>query len=286
MNFNYEEAFSRNLGWVTVEEQALLRKKKVAIAGLGGVGGIHLVTLSRLGISNFHIADFDQFELPNFNRQAGASVSTLGMEKSEVMKKQALDINPDSQITLFKEGVTEKNIDAFLEGVDIYVDSVDFFAFEARELLFRKCYEKGIPAITAGPLGMSSAVMSFLPGKMSFEDYFQWEGQSNDQKALRFMMGLSPRGIHMKYLVDRTRVNFKEGRGPSTGMACQMCAGIAGVEVLKILLGRGKVYCAPWSYQFDAYTTRLVKTWRPCGNRNPLQRLLLALAAIHLKRNS
>ena len=80
---------------------------------------------------------------------------------------------------------------------------------------------------------MSSAVMSFLPGKMSFEDYFQWKGNRMIKKALRFMMGLSPRGIHMKYLVDRTQVNFKEGRGPSTGMACQMCAGIAGVEVLK-----------------------------------------------------
>jgi tRNA A37 threonylcarbamoyladenosine dehydratase len=57
--FRYEQAFSRNIGWVTPAEQQLLRGKRVAIAGGGGVGGVHLLTLARLGVSNFHIADFD-----------------------------------------------------------------------------------------------------------------------------------------------------------------------------------------------------------------------------------
>ena len=47
--FNYDKAFSRNIGWVTEEEQQALRGKKVAIAGAGGVGGVHLLTLARLG---------------------------------------------------------------------------------------------------------------------------------------------------------------------------------------------------------------------------------------------
>ena len=66
--FNYHQAFSRNIGWVTAEEQELLRHKRVAIAGMGGVGGIHLLTLARLGIGAFHIADFDVFDIVNFNR--------------------------------------------------------------------------------------------------------------------------------------------------------------------------------------------------------------------------
>ena len=61
--FNYQEAFSRNLGWVTEAEQALLSQKCVAIAGMGGVGGGHLLSLARLGVGRFRISDFDQFEL-------------------------------------------------------------------------------------------------------------------------------------------------------------------------------------------------------------------------------
>ena len=61
--FNYGEAFSRNIGWVTDDEQEQLRRKRVAIAGLGGVGGSHLLTLTRLGIGAFNISDLDEFEL-------------------------------------------------------------------------------------------------------------------------------------------------------------------------------------------------------------------------------
>jgi tRNA A37 threonylcarbamoyladenosine dehydratase len=67
--FDYSSAFSRNIGWVTADEQAKLRDSRVAIAGLGGVGGPHLLTLARLGVGKFNIADFDRFELQNFNRQ-------------------------------------------------------------------------------------------------------------------------------------------------------------------------------------------------------------------------
>ena len=60
--FHYESAFVRNLGWVTVAEQAVLRTKRIAIGGLGGVGGSHLLTLTRLGVGGFNLADFDRFE--------------------------------------------------------------------------------------------------------------------------------------------------------------------------------------------------------------------------------
>ena len=85
MSFDYHEAFSRNLGWVTETEQEILRNKRIAIAGMGGVGGSHLLTLTRLGIGEFSLADFDQFELANFNRQAGASTAHVGRNKLEVM---------------------------------------------------------------------------------------------------------------------------------------------------------------------------------------------------------
>lgn len=276
--FQYEQAFSRNLGWVTESEQQILRGKKIAIAGLGGVGGSHLLTLTRLGIGGFHLAEFDQFELANFNRQAGASLRSLGRSKLETMTQMALDINPELQITSFDKGVSQENLNSFLQDVDIYVDSLDFFQLPIRSALFNACGERGVPAVTAAPLGMGSAFLAFVPGGMSFETYFGLRGRSEIEQYVRFLVGLSPAMLQMGYLVDPSRVDFHQQQGPSTPMACELCAGLAATQALKILLGRGSVVTAPWGLHFDAYTQRLRKTWRPFGWRNPLQRVLIALA--------
>lgn len=278
MEFDYHEAFSRNLGWVTETEQEILRHKRVAIAGMGGVGGSHLLTLSRLGVGAFNLADFDRFELANFNRQAGASVSHLDQPKLDVMADMALDINPTLHINRYPRGVDTDNLDNFLTDVDLYVDSLDFFALEIRRQVFAACYERGIPAVTAAPLGMGAALLCFLPGRMSFDEYFLLQDQPGEEQALRFMLGLAPSPQHMSYLVDDSRIDFNARKGPSTPMACELCAGFAGTYALKILLNRGEVIAAPRGVHFDAYRNRLVTTWRPGGNRNPLQRLGLRIA--------
>ncbi len=276
--FNYDEAFSRNIGWLRRQEQATLRSKRVAIAGLGGVGGVHLLTLCRLGIGKFHLADFDAFDLANFNRQAGATVGSLGQRKLDVMTRQALEINPELDIRGFADGVTEDNLTDFLDGVDLYIDSLDFFVLGMRQKVFAACAARGIPAITAAPLGMGTAVLNFLPGGMSFDDYFRLDDGTDAEKPVRFLMGLAPARLQMGYLADPSAVDFAKRKGPSTVMACQLSAGVAATEALKILLGRGPVRAAPKGYHFDAYRNRLALTWRPGGNRNPLQRALIALA--------
>lgn len=286
MSFDYHEAFSRNLGWVTETEQEILRGKRIAIAGMGGVGGSHLLTLTRLGIGAFNLADFDQFELPNFNRQAGASTPHLGRDKLEVMAELAQAINPKLDIGKFPEGVDIDNLDAFLDGVDLYVDSLDFFALDIRRSVFAACYAKGIPAITAAPLGMGAAVLCFFPGQMSFESYFRLEGQPREEQALRFMLGLAPKPQQLAYLVDDSRLDLDAGKGPSTAMACELCAGFAGTYSLKILLNRGDVPAAPRGIHFDAYRNKLVTTWRPWGNANPLQRLGLSVARSRISSRS
>lgn len=276
--FNYQSAFSRNLGWLTEEEQNTLQSKRIAIAGMGGVGGTHLLTLTRLGIGHFNIADMDTYEQPNFNRQAGASMSTVGRPKVEVMADMASDINPELQINRFDKGVNSDNLDSFLADVDLYVDGLDFFAVGIRREVFAACADKGIPTITAAPLGMGVALLSFTPESMSFEDYFQLEGQPEKEQLLRFLVGLSPAMLQMSYLVDKSRVDFKAGKGPSTPMACDLCAGVTATNALKILLGRGDVIKAPYGLHFDAFRNKLKKTWRPGGNNNILQKLILSIA--------
>ncbi|MGZ8215926.1 ThiF family adenylyltransferase [Methylomagnum sp.] len=273
--FDYGAAFKRNIGWVTVTEQSLLRRSRVAIAGMGGVGGGHLLTLVRLGVGAFHIADFDSFDLTNFNRQAGASVSSLGQPKVDILAGMALSINPQLDLVRFPDGVSSANLDRFLAGVDVYVDGLDFFAFEARSAVFAACRRLGIPAVTAAPLGMSAALLCFVPGGLSFEDYFGLQGQDETEQGLRFLVGLAPTGLHGRALIEPASIDLKRKRGPSTAMGCELCAGLAASETLKLLLKRGEVRSAPHGIQFDAYSHRLVHTWRPGGHRNPWQRRAL-----------
>jgi molybdopterin/thiamine biosynthesis adenylyltransferase len=275
ITFDYDRAFSRNIGWVTEAEQAKLRGSRVAIAGLGGVGGAHLLTLSRLGISNFNISDFDEFDVHNINRQVGAFMPFMGHPKLDTLAHMCKDINPEIDLRLFPKGVQPDNVDEFLKDVDIYVDSLDFFALPARRMVFAKCREKGIPALTAAPLGMGTAFLYFSPNGMSFEDYFKVEGKDYDDQYANFIAGLSPAMLTRDYLVVPAALNFQEKRGPSTIMACNMCAGVMGTSVLKVLLGRGAIKAAPWGLHFDAYHQKLKHTWRPFGNSNPLQKLLV-----------
>ena len=284
--FSYHEAFSRNIGWVTPKEQEILRHKRIAIAGMGGVGGIHLLTLARLGIGAFQIADFDMFDIVNFNRQVGATVSSIGKPKVEILAGMAKDINPELDIRIFPEGVNQNNLSDFFAEVDLYVDGLDFFAFSARQATFAACAKLGIPAITAAPLGMGAALLNFLPGKMTFEEYFHWGDLPEDEKALRFLLGLAPTGLHTRYLVDPSTINLAARRGPSTIIGCQLCAGVAATEALKILLNRGKVLAAPHGLHFDAYRNKLVHTWRPGGNSHPIQRLGLSIARRRLSKQN
>ena len=282
--FDYNSAFSRNIGWVTEAEQAALREKRVAIGGLGGVGGVHLLTLVRQGVGRFSIADFDVFDMVNFNRQIGATVSTIGRPKLDVLAEMAWDINPELELRQFPEGVQSQNLEAFLDGVDLYVDGLDFFCFEARRYTFAACERKGIPVITAAPLGMGVAFLVFGPGGMPFEDYFGFEGCDEYEMAVRFLVGLSPAMLQRGYIADMNRINLAERRGPSNISACQLCAGVAAVQALKLLLGRKGVRLAPWGGHFDAYRMRFAQTWRPMGYRNPLQMLMRFLVKFQLTR--
>ncbi len=111
VKFTYDAAFERNVGWLTEAEQLALRGMRIALAGMGGVGGVHMITLARLGVGAFNIADFDRFDIPNFNRQYGCNVNTIDLVKSDVMAEMALAVNPELRIRRFDEGVTDENLE-------------------------------------------------------------------------------------------------------------------------------------------------------------------------------
>ncbi len=217
LKWSYDEAFSRNLGLISRDEQRRLRDARVAIAGMGGVGGVHLATLARLGVGRFTIADPDTYQTVNFNRQYGAMLRNLGRGKAESMAEEALQINPDIDFRVFHGPITPDNIGEFLDGASVVLDGVDFFAFDARRLLFREARRRGLWALTAGPLGFSAAWLLFDPHGMDFDTYFDLhDGMELVDQATAYAIGLCPAGTHWPYL-DLSEVDIKTGRGPSNG---------------------------------------------------------------------
>jgi len=267
--------YSRNCGLIDEAEQATLSSQRVAIPGLGGVGGIHVATLARLGVGRFHLADPDTFEVVNFNRQFGATMETVGREKVEVMAEWVGKVNREAEVISFPEGIHAGNIDTFLDGVDIVIDGLDFFALDARRLLFREAARRGLYVITAGPIGFSCAMLVFDPKGITFDDYFDiHDGQEECEQRLRFALGLTPRATQLPYL-DLAHVDLRAGTGPSLALATDLCAGMAATEALRILLKRGQPRCAPHYVQFDPYRRIYKRGYMPGGNRNPIQRIKL-----------
>lgn len=139
----YWSRVSRNLGWLgdTDEEaerrQTALRDATIGVAGCGGIGGGMIDRLARLGVLHLRIADLDTFEYSNINRQLGAGVTTVGMNKAEVVGEEIHQMAPDVAIDVFPEGITDETADAFMEGCDFVLDEIEPYEFKARYALHR-----------------------------------------------------------------------------------------------------------------------------------------------------
>lgn len=282
--FDRRVAFSRNLGLVTPAEAETLSRARVAIAGLGGVGGAHLEVLARQGIGAFTLADPDTFEMANINRQFGATCSSFGMGKATVSARRVHDINPSAQITVMEEGIRPDNMDTFLKDVKVVIDGLDAFLIDARRLLYRSARAKGIPVVAAGPLGFGATLLVFTPDAMAFDDYYGLkDGMPWDEQFARFLLGTSPKAFHVPYL-DLSYVNVKEHRGPSSSIGVTLCAAVVGMETLRLLLGWRGVRPVPRYAQYDARRRKWHEGHLWGAHRHPLQKLKLAIFRRRLQK--
>jgi len=275
MQFDFSQAFTRTIGWLSARELASLRSKRVAIGGMGGTGGYYALTLARLGVEKFTLADYDCFEMSNLNRQAGAFLSTLGKNKAETIAAMLTDINPHIDARIFNQGVDAANIPDFLEGADFYLNAMGLSSVDVQAQIFDACRSRRIPGTSAIVPGMGVSVVNFHPQKMSFERYFRVKGLPRAEQAIRLLVGHNPRLIMRHYILSDDGVRFKENDGPVIPVSCLLAAGVACTEVLKILLHRKNILWAPWSLQMDAYLRKYYKTFRPGGNGNLLHKIML-----------
>ena len=144
--FTYAEFTTRNIGFVTQAEQDRLRHSKVFVCGTGGMGGAALLALARSGIGHFVVADLDDFEISNMNRQVFAFTDTVGRHKAEASADIIARINPEATVEVLHADWPKvldrivKDVQVIINGTDDLVDSLQ---------LYRAARSAGLPVIDA-----------------------------------------------------------------------------------------------------------------------------------------
>lgn len=126
----------------------ILKNSRVAVFGVGGVGGYVCEGLVRSGVGQFDLVDSDKVCLTNINRQIIATQKTVGLYKVDVMKERMTQINPDVIVNVHRCFFLPENADEFpFEEYDYVVDAVD--TVTAKIALVLKCREKGVRIISS-----------------------------------------------------------------------------------------------------------------------------------------
>ena len=120
-----EEQFSRTELLIGKDGVEKLKKSKVAIFGLGGVGSYVVEALARVGVGNFILVDNDIISETNINRQIIATYKTIGKPKIQIEKERILEINPNAKLKIFKEFFMPESPDFFDKNVSYIVDAID-----------------------------------------------------------------------------------------------------------------------------------------------------------------
>jgi pimeloyl-ACP methyl ester carboxylesterase/molybdopterin/thiamine biosynthesis adenylyltransferase len=253
-------SFSRNIGILLPEEQGVLARSTVTIAGLGGIGSNVAILLARMGVGRFVFADFDRYELSNINRQYGAAVDTIGRLKVEVVRDEILRINPDAEVTIEPEGVTKENAARLVASCQLCIDAIDFYSIEDHLVFHRAARAANVAVLMGSPVGFSACMQVFEPTGMSLEEYTGIkDGMLPIEKQMRYACGLVPELAHIDYFdvsAGKSGTNFVDKTGPSIACALGLAASLVATEVVLRLLDRRPSRAIPYTHQFDPFTFR------------------------------
>jgi hypothetical protein len=159
--FDYDQFVTRNSGYVENDTQALIRQRRLLIAGCG-LGASTAIAAARMGFQHFVLIDGDTVDAHNLNRQF-YDFEDIGMPKVAALQKHILRINPEARVEAVQANLDQDNALALVAKVDIIFDTIDFLDLAAILALHTSAQAQGKPVFTALSIGYGAGVLYFPP---------------------------------------------------------------------------------------------------------------------------
>jgi adenylyltransferase/sulfurtransferase len=162
-SFDAETFYSRQIALPELgrKGQQKLRRSKVAVIGLGGLGSASSLYLALAGVGHLRLVDQDTVELTNLHRQLLYSLDDLRYSKVETATKRIHQINPEVNVEPIPENANRNNIERIVKDMDCIVDGLD--NMKTRYLLNRACAKHKIPYVYGAAIGVEGALSVFSP---------------------------------------------------------------------------------------------------------------------------
>lgn len=157
------DRYLRNHDALNETEQAILADKRVLVVGCGGLGGMLIECLARIGVGHLRVVDGDVFDETNLNRQLLSSTMNLGRPKTLAAQQRVMAVNPLVQVEAFQTLLTPENATDLLRECDVAVDALD--NIPARLLLQQAANAANIPLVHGAVAGWIGQVCVIRPGE-------------------------------------------------------------------------------------------------------------------------
>jgi len=183
-----DSRYIRNVPALSDEECALLRTKRIAVIGCGGLGGHIIELMARIGIGTIRAVDGDVFEVANLNRQLLSEPALLGSSKAEAAARRIARINPEVAVEVSPVFLDADNAADLIRNCDAVLDALDSIA--ARKILAKACSDAGIPYVFGAISGWVAQAAISLPGDHLIDMLYPEGIEIQDKSVLSFTPAL------------------------------------------------------------------------------------------------
>lgn len=187
------ERYLRNHDAISEEEQKTLATKRVLVVGCGGLGGMVIECLARIGVGQLRVVDGDVFEESNLNRQLLSSTMNLGRPKTLAAQQRVMAVNPLVEVDAMQADLTTENASELLAECDAAVDCLD--TIPSRLLLQEAAKSAGIPLVHGAVAGWIGRICVIQPGEdqlnLLYPDLGETQGEEKQAGTLAFTASLT-----------------------------------------------------------------------------------------------
>ena len=201
------DRYQRQITLLGEEGQESLRRARVLVAGVGGLGTIVAADLAAAGVGFLRLADNDRVELSNLNRQLLFRPDDIGREKSVAAMERLHILNPEIQVEGISQTIDNETINELVKDIDLIVDAMDNFA--TRFILNQAAFSRHLPMIHGAVRGFFGQATTLIPGNTG---------------CLQCFFAGNPPGEIV----------------PVIGATCGVIGSVQATETIKVLTGRGE----------------------------------------------